>query len=439
MRKGNAALPRCPFAFREWGDFVLPQKNKLFDDNLRPTAFADFEDVFTGGKFGLNIGVGFGAVAFDAAALNESARFAGGGGQFGFDQHANEVEGAVLSRERHGVEILGNALGRELGFPGVLSFLHVVGRVEPPGDFGGQGVLRLHRMHVGFSMCDFFGRALAEQIVVTPHEFVADGHEFAVDDVARFADSDVIAEGFGHFGADDFAVFDAGIGPLEQGQGEDDLGFLAVFFLELTPDEEIEELVGTAEFDVSVDGDRIVALEQGVEEFVYADGASGRVTFFEIVAFEHTGDGIFGGKRNEIGRVHLAEPSAVKDDFGLVAVENFEDLFGVGLCVGGDLFGAQGFSGLAFTRRIADTAGKVADEEDDLVSEVLELAKFAKHDEVPEMKVWGRGIGAKFDAKGFVFGTTFFEFFDEFFGNVIIDDTPKEDFKLFFGGQKRHR
>ena len=111
MRKGNAAVPRCPFAFREWGDFVLPQKNKLFDDNLRPTAFADFEDVFTGGKFGLNIGVGFGAVAFDAAALNESARFAGGGGQFGFDQHANEVEGAVLSRERHGVESLGNALG----------------------------------------------------------------------------------------------------------------------------------------------------------------------------------------------------------------------------------------------------------------------------------------------------------------------------------------
>ena len=127
---------------------------------------------------------------------------------------------------------------------------------------------------------------------------------------------------------------------------------------------------------------------------------------------------------------------AIEDDFSFVFVEDSKDLFGIRLGVDGNLLFREGFARFAFARRVANLARKIADEEDDLVPHVLELAQFAQNDEMPEMEVGRRWIGAQFDAQWLVFCPALFELFLKLLGNMVIDDTAEKDFELFFDGQK---
>ena len=47
--------------------------------------------------------------------------------------------------------------------------------------------------------------------------------------------------------------------------------------------------------------------------------------------------------------------------------------------------------------RIADHAGEIADNQHDLVPQILKLAHFFKHNRVTQMQIWSRGIAAQFD------------------------------------------
>ena len=127
---------------------------------------------------------------------------------------------------------------------------------------------------------------------------------------------------------------------------------------------------------------------------------------------------------------------AIEDDFSFVFVEDSKDLFGIRLGVDGNLLFREGFARFAFARRVANLARKIADEEDDLVPHVLELAQFAQNDEMPEMEVGRRWIGAQFDGQWLVFCPALFELFLKLLGNMVIDDTAEKDFELFFDGQK---
>ena len=127
---------------------------------------------------------------------------------------------------------------------------------------------------------------------------------------------------------------------------------------------------------------------------------------------------------------------AIEDDFRFVFVEDSKDLFGIRLGVDGNLLFREGFARFAFARRVANLARKIADEEDDLVPHVLELAQFAQNDEMPEMEVGRCWIGAQFDAQWLVFCPALFELFLKLLGNMVIDDTAEKDFELFFDGQK---
>jgi hypothetical protein len=62
----------------------------------------------------------------------------------------------------------------------------------------------------------------------------------------------------------------------------------------------------------------------------------------------------------------------------------------------------QSGSGFASTRRITDHAGEIADDEDGLVAQILELAKLAEHNRVTEMEVGPAGVTTELHAERLV-------------------------------------
>jgi hypothetical protein len=81
------------------------------------------------------------------------------------------------------------------------------------------------------------------------------------------------------------------------------------------------------------------------------------------------------------------QPVAVKPDLGLLRVENFEDLCFIGLGVLLDLFTRERRTGGVASRRIADHAGEVTDQENDLMAHILKVLHFAQQHGVAQVQV----------------------------------------------------
>ena len=163
--------------------------------------------------------------------------------------------------------------------------------------------------------------------------------------------------------------------------------------------QEIEFLVGAAEFDVRFQRDGVVALRDGVEEFVQADGLFCSEALVEVFALEHLGQRGFCGKADDVSVAEWVEPLGVEADFSFVAIEDAEDLRGVGLGVARDFFLAERLARGGAAGGIADEGGGVADKKDDGVAERLEVLELAHEYGVAEVEVGGGGIEAGFDAE----------------------------------------
>ncbi len=304
----------------------------------------------------------------------------------------------------------------EAGFPVGAGGGGLGGAVVAGGEAGGELFFGLHGVAVG-------GEGFAEEEeVVAGHEGVGDAHGFAEDFLGGLAESDVVAVAFGHF-------FDA-VEAFEEGDGDGDLGGLTGVFLEVAADEEVEELVGAAEFDVGADFDGVPALHDGVLDFVEADFAAGFDAIAEVFALEHLLEGDAAVEADHFGEGHLAKPGAVVDDFGAVAVEDFEDLIGVSAGVVEDLRVGEGGAGGGAAGGVADHGGEVADDEDRGVAEFLKLAQLFQGHAVAEVEVGGGGVGTELDAQGTAEG----EFVGQFFFGVDLDGAPLEEGELVGDG-----
>mgnify|MGYP006992429373 CR=1 FL=1 len=60
--------------------------------------------------------------------------------------------------------------------------------------------------------------------------------------------------------------------------------------LKLTPDEQVEFLIGPAKLYIRAHGNRIVALTQRIQKFVDGYGLPIGIAFAEIIALQHTGN-----------------------------------------------------------------------------------------------------------------------------------------------------
>ena len=169
--------------------------------------------------------------------------------------------------------------------------------------------------------------------------------------------------------------------------------------LERASAENVEGLVGAAQLYIRFQGDGVVALHQSVHEFVDVDGVAALNAVVEGVAGRELLDGEVGGQMDHVGEGHLTEPLAVATHFGAFWIEQFERLIAVGGCVGlqhfSRLHGAEGI----FVRRIADESGEVADQEDRLMSELLEQGQLAQRDAMADVQVGRCWIDAEVDAQ----------------------------------------
>ena len=96
----------------------------------------------------------------------------------------------------------------------------------------------------------------------------------------------------------------------------------------------------------------------------------------EVIAFEHTRDGMPRCQSDHVGRSLAPMPGRVEANFGGVRIQNLEHLCLVGFRIFPDLLGRQRRSCYGFAGGVTDHAGKIADQEHDMVAKFLELAHF---------------------------------------------------------------
>ena len=145
---------------------------------------------------------------------------------------------------------------------------------------------------------------------------------------------------------------------------------------------------------------RVVALQQRVEQLEHRDRLAGRVALGEVVALEDLGHGGRAHEREQVGHRHV-EPLAVEADLQpLGSVEHLERLLLERRGVGVDLLAGRAPGGCSERPLGSPDAGRVvADDQDDGVAEVLELAQLLQHDGEPEVDV-GRGrVDPELDAQ----------------------------------------
>src|SRR5438874_11341955 len=97
----------------------------------------------------------------------------------------------------------------------------------------------------------------------------------------------------------------------------------------------------------------------------------------KVFALQHLRDGIFRGQADEIVGGELREPAAIEIHYGLLAVQNLEDLRLVGFRVARDFFRRKRRTGGRASRGVADHAGEIADEENERVTHVLKMFQLA--------------------------------------------------------------
>ena len=162
---------------------------------------------------------------------------------------------------------------------------------------------------------------------------------------------------------------------------------LPVVSLQLAADQQVELLVGAAELDVRLKRHRVVALRERIEEFVDRDRLLGRVALGEIVALEHARHRVFRRELDHAVGAERHQPFGVERHLGLFAVEDQEHLVGVCTSVRLDFLTGQRGPRRIAARGVADHSGEIADEEDDMVAEILQLTKLVELDRVPEVEV----------------------------------------------------
>ncbi len=103
------------------------------------------------------------------------------------------------------------------------------------------------------------------------------------------------------------------------------------------------------------------------------DRLASTIPLLEIVALEHACHGALRRQLDHVGGTHGGEPFGIEAHFGLGGVEHLEDLFLVGLGVGPHLLLSERLARHVLAGGIADAAGEIADQENDLMAEILEL------------------------------------------------------------------
>ena len=92
-------------------------------------------------------------------------------------------------------------------------------------------------------------------------------------------------------------------------------------------------MVRGTQFNISLEGHRVLSLRERVQELVQADRLALLVALREILPLKQLRDGRLGAKFDHAQRPQLNEPLAVEADLGHIRVQNLEHLLLVGFGV----------------------------------------------------------------------------------------------------------
>jgi len=174
---------------------------------------------------------------------------------------------------------------------------------------------------------------------------------------------------------------------FEQRHGQDALRCLPVVLLQLSSDQEVEFLVGAAEFHVRFHRHRVISLAQRIQQLVNGDRLSVSVALGEIIALEHPCDGMQSRQANQTRRTQRIEPDGIEADLGPAGIENLEYLLLVSPGVFDDLLSRQRRPSRVLAGGITDHPGKVANQEQHMMTKVLTVPELVDQYGMPEMQI----------------------------------------------------
>src|SRR3989338_6141466 len=119
--------------------------------------------------------------------------------------------------------------------------------------------------------------------------------------------------------------------------------------------------------------DRIVSLQQGIDEFKKADFFFLFKTLLKIGTSQHLGNGRTSRQGKDFLRGQLVQPDAIENNFGPFRVKDLENLLFVGFGVLIDFLPGQLGPYLVLARRVPYLGGEITDQKKDRVPEILQL------------------------------------------------------------------
>lgn len=170
-------------------------------------------------------------------------------------------------------------------------------------------------------------------------------------------------------------------------------------FLEGTPREQVEPLVGTAQLHTRFYRNGVIALHQGVQYLAQGYALPRIQAAFNILARDEIGD------REDV-RVfpyllicQFPKPFGISPEFRFREVENFPDLRFVRFHVLSDRVVREHGTFDILVARIPDDRGEISCDKYHLVPQFLEVAKFQKRHRAAGMDVRTRGVNAQLDTQ----------------------------------------
>jgi hypothetical protein len=148
---------------------------------------------------------------------------------------------------------------------------------------------------------------------------------------------------------------------------------------------------------VGAERDGVIALGDRVEELVQADGPSRRVAGGEVLPLEHPRHREVRRLTDDLLEGQRPEPLRIEPHLGSSHVQDFPQLRLVRLGIVPDLVPRERPARLGAARRVADHPGEVADDDDDLVAQLLEVAQLLQHHGVAEVQVGRRRVEPELD------------------------------------------
>ena len=121
------------------------------------------------------------------------------------------------------------------------------------------------------------------------------------------------------------------------------------------------------------------------------------VSLLEIIALQHTRNGVSSRQPDQPGAAHFGHPPRIEFNDGRIRVEDFENLLPIGRGVFCNLFGRHRLARDIFAGRVADQSGEVANQENDRMTLLLKLAHFVQEHGVPEMQVGSGRVKSDLD------------------------------------------